>query len=99
MLLNNYLKLKRETLLLILLIVFSFLIRIPIIIILGDTTVENEWEFLLYNLINHKTLSFEQFDSFLLPNLLMPPLYAYYLYIFSFFNLESQSFVLLVLFS
>ena len=99
MLLNNYLKLKQETLLLILLIIFSLLVRIPIIIIFGDATIENEWESLLYNLVEHKTLSFEQFDSFLLPNLLMPPLYAYYLYIFSFFNLESQNFVLLILFS
>ena len=99
MLLNNYLKLKQENLLLILLIIFSFLIRIPVIIFLGDTSVENEWEFLLYNLINHKTLSFQQFDGFLLPNLLMPPLYAYYLYIFSFFNLESQNFIFLILFS
>ena len=81
MLLNNYLKLKQETLLLILLIVFSFLVRIPIVIILGDTTIENEWESLLHNLVNHKALSFEQFDNFLLPNLLMPPLFAYYLYI------------------
>ena len=99
MLLNNYLKLKQETLLLILLIIFSFLARIPIIIFLGDTSVENEWEFLLYNLVNHKTLSFEEFDGFLLPNLLMPPLYAYYLYILSFFNLENQNFILLILFS
>jgi len=99
MLLNNYLKLKQENLLLILLIIFSFFIRIPVIIFFGDTSVENEWEFLLYNLINHKTLSFEQFDGFLLPNLLMPPLYAYYLYIFSFLNLESQNFIFLVLFS
>ena len=99
MLLNNYLKLKQETLLLILLFIFSFFVRIPIIIFLGDTSVENEWEFLLYNLVNHKTLSFEEFDGFLLPNLLMPPLYAYYLYILSFFNLENQNFILLILFS
>ena len=35
MLLNNYLKLKQENLLLILLIIFSFLIRVPVIIFLG----------------------------------------------------------------
>ena len=99
MLLNNYLRLREETLLPVLLIIFSFLVRIPIIIIFGDPTIENEWEPLLYNLVNHKTLSFEQFDSFLLPNLLMPPLYAYYLYIFSFFSLEDQNFILLILFS
>ena len=51
MLLNNYLKLKQETSLLILLIIFSFLVRIPIIVILGDTTIDNEWE-TLQNKIN-----------------------------------------------
>ena len=63
MLLDNYLKLKQETLLLILLIIFSFLVRIHIIIIFGDAAIENEWESLLYNLVDNKTLSFEQFDS------------------------------------
>ena len=68
MLLNNYLKLKEENLLLILLIIFSFFIRLPVIIIFGDVTVENEWEPLLYNLVNHKILSFEKFGNFFLPN-------------------------------
>ena len=99
MLLNNYLKLKEETLLPILLIIFSFLVRVPVVIFFGDATIENEWEPLLYNLINHKTLSFEKFDDFLLPNLLMAPLYSYYLYIFSFFDLEGESFILLILLS
>ena len=97
--LNNYLKLRQETLLLILLVLFSLLIRVPVILITGDTTIENEWDPLLYNLINHKLLSLQEFDNFLLPNLLMPPLYAYYLYAFSFFNLEVQDFILLILFS
>ena len=108
--LNNFLEFKKkETLVLILLFLFSFLVRIPVIIILGDTVIENEWNWLLYNLINHKVLSLGEyaavgqgtitFDGFLLPNLWMPPLYAYYLYVFSFFNLENQSFVLLILFS
>ena len=108
--LNNFLEFKkRETLLLILLFLFSFFARIPIIIIFGDAGIENEWNWLLYNLINHKVLSLGEyaavgqgtitFDGFLLPNLWMPPLYAYYLYVFSFFNLENQNFVLLILFS
>jgi len=110
MYLNNFLELtKKETLVLILLFLFSFLVRIPVIIIVGDAAIENEWNWLLYNLINHKVLSLGEyataghgtitFDGFLLPNLWMPPLYAYYLYVFSFFNLENQNFVLLILFS
>ena len=99
MLLNNYFKIKEKTLLPVLLILFSLLIRLPVVIFFGDVTIENEWEPLLYNLINHKTLSFEKFGDFLLPNLLMAPLYSYYLYIFSFFDLKGESFILLILLS
>ena len=73
------------------------MIRIPIIFIFGDTSLENEWEILVHNLIIHGQLVYERFDEFLLPNLWMPPLYAYYIYIFSFFGLEGQNYVLLVL--
>ena len=100
MYLNNYQYLKnKETYLLIFLFLFSFLIRIPIIFIFGDASLEHEWEILVHNLIIHGQLVYERFDEFLLPNLWMPPLYAYYIYIFSFFGLESQNYVLLVLFS
>ena len=100
MYLNNYQYLKnKETYLLIFLFLFSFLIRIPIIFIFGDTSLEHEWEILVHNLIIHGQLVYERFDEFLLPNLWMPPLYAYYIYIFLFFGLESQNHVLLVLFS
>ena len=100
MYLNNYQYLKnKETYLLIFLFLFSFLIRIPIIFIFGDTSLENEWEILVHNLIIHGQLVYERFGEFLLPNLWMPPLYAYYIYIFSFFGLEGQNHVLLVLFS
>ena len=43
---------------------------------------------------------YQTFDNgFLLPNLWMPPLYAYYLYFFTFLNLENQNYILLILFS
>ena len=61
---NNFLELKkRETLLVILLFLFSFLARIPIIIIFGDSGIENEWSWLLYNLINHKVLSLGEYAA------------------------------------
>ena len=101
MLLYNYLKFKnnKETLLIILLFFSSLFVRMPVILILGDVTLENEWSILLYNMINHNTLSLQSFGEYLLPNLWLPPLYAYYLYLLSFFNFENQNFVLLVLFS
>jgi len=102
MYLNNYQYLKnKETVKLILLILFSLLIRIPVILIFGDSNLENEWGVLVNNLIINQTLAFDyldpELDKFLLPNVWMPPLYAYYLYFFSFFNLEQQQYIQLIL--
>ena len=95
---NDYLLLRRkETFVVILLVLFSAAVRIPIIFIFGDTSLENEWGILVTNLIINGTLSLKNLDGFLLPNLWMPPLYAYYIYFFSFFNLENQNFILLIL--
>jgi len=101
MLLYNYLKFRNNkgSLLIILLFFSSLFARIPVILILGDVTLENEWGVMLKNLVNHNTLSQQSFGEFLLPNLALPPLYAYYLYLLSFLNFENQNFVLLVLFS
>jgi len=97
---HNLIKINnKETFLILLLFFLSIFLRIPIILIFGDTTIEHEWNPLLYNLINHKILAVKEFNGFLLPNLLMPPLYAYYLYFFSFINFEVHNFILLVLFS
>jgi hypothetical protein len=93
---NQYLK-RKENLVILLLILFSATVRIPVILIYGDTHLENEWGILVNNLINHGTLALKNFNGFLLPNLWMPPLYAYYIYFFSFLNLENQSFILLIL--
>jgi len=97
---NNYkIITKKETTTVILLVLFSTFIRIPIVLMYGDTSLENEWATLFYNLSNYGTLAIKNFDGFLLPNLWMPPLYAYFIYIFSFFNLENENFILLILFS
>ena len=102
MFLNNYHHLKKkEFYTLVLLIIFSIFIRIPSIIIFGDTSLDNEWGVLVNNLVNHGTLAINyqnyNLHQHLLPNVFMPPLYAYYLYILSFFNLESQNYIYLVL--
>ena len=102
MYLNNYQYLKKTlNTKFILLIFLSILIRIPVILIYGDTSLENEWKVLVNNLIINKTLAFDYLDptldKFLLPNIWMPPLYAYYLYAFSFFGLEQDQYILLIL--
>ena len=97
--LNNFLKLNQDASSLLILIVISFLARLPVIIFYGDSSTENEWTTLLHYLVNHNILALQEFDNFILPNLLMPPLYAYYLYAFTFLNYEVNNFVLLILFS
>ena len=90
---------KNETNLLIFLILFSIFIRIPAISIFGDISLDNEWKIIVENLIEHKKFALKNFDKFFLPNLTMPPLYAFYLYFFSIFNLEEQNYIQLILLS
>ena len=60
MYLNNYQYLKnKETVKLILLILFSLLIRIPVILIFGDTSLVNEWKDLVHTLITHGKLVYD----------------------------------------
>jgi 4-amino-4-deoxy-L-arabinose transferase-like glycosyltransferase len=104
MYLNNYQYLKNQlNIKIIFLILFSILIRIPVILLTGDTILENEWGDIVNNLIINKTLSFNYNDpdlnKFLLPNVWMPPLYAYYLYFFSFLNLDEHNYVQVILLS
>ena len=104
MFLKNYHYLKnKEIYLLTLLILFSFFIRVPVIFLYGDIALENEWLILVNNLTNHGILAFDYHDQnlakYLFPNLYMPPLYAYYVYVFLAFGLESQNYILTILFS
>ena len=104
MYLHKYQHLKKnKTFIIFFLFVFSLIIRIPIISYFGDTNLENEWRILVYNLIQHQTLAYHFYDvsleKFLFPSAFMPPLYAYYLYLFSFLNLEVSDYIQLVLFS
>ena len=102
---------NKETNILILLVLFSIAIRIPGLFIFGDTDLQYEWRFLVNNLIEFKQLAWKDCEfaysttkvcldkNFLLPNLWMPPLYAYYLYFFTFLNLENQNYIFTILFS
>jgi len=100
MLVKKYQQLfNKEITLIFLLFLLSFQIRIPIILIYGDTSLDHEWKHLVGNLIENGRLVYESFDGILLPNLWMPPLYAYYLYIFSFIGLNYENYIFLILLS
>ena len=59
----------------------SFVSRIIIAYLYGDRELENEWMVLIENLYLNSTLSLLKFDDFFLPNLWMPPMYAYFGYL------------------
>ena len=105
MYLNSFQHLKnKETYLLIFLFLFSFLIRIPTVFIFGDIGLENEWKILVGYLTDYGKLysilpSLVDAGDFLTPNVFMPPLYAFYLYFFKFFNFNNEIYILVVLFS
>ena len=70
MYLENYQHLKNnESYKLVLIILLSILARIPIILLYGDTGLENEWKVLVNNLIDNKILAFDylnpELDEFL----------------------------------
>jgi len=91
---------KKKITILFFLFISSLVFRIPIIILFGDTNLEYEWLNLVNNLVLHGQLVWQTFDNgFLLPNSWMPPLYAYYLFFFTFFNLEHHNYITLILFS
>ena len=94
----QYLK-KKETKYLILLAAISIFVRIPVVLIYGDTTIDNEWKEIVNNLIHHGEFAYRKFDDFFLPNIYMPPLYPFYLYFFTLFHLENENYILIVLFS
>ena len=100
MYLNNYQHLKnKETYLLFFLFLFSFLIRIPVIFIFGDTRLDNEWGIIVNNLTDYGKFSLVNFGDFFAPSLFMPPLYAFYLYFFKIFHFNNEIYIQVVLFS
>ena len=81
-----------------LLIALSFVIRLISIYFFHDTKIDNEWGILLNNLIQFKTLSFYTFNNSPLPSVLMPPLYAYFLYFIKIISFEKINYLSLLIF-
>ena len=79
------------------LLIITVLFRLPLIEIYGDTSLEYEWTKLVRNLVESKQLVWKTIDGFMLPNLWVPPLYAYFIYFFSFFGLEGENLILYVI--
>ena len=87
-----------KILLILTIIIISLIVRIPAIHLFGDQSLQNEWLILVNNLVNHGEFSFRNFGNFYVPNLYMPPLYAWFLYIFKLLNLSNENYINLILY-
>jgi len=88
-----------QKLLFLTIIIIALIIRIPIIYFFSDIQLQNEWFVLVKNLTNHGEFSFRNFGDFYIPNLFMPPLYAWFLYLFKIFNLNNENYISLILYT
>ena len=80
------------------LISVSLLIRILTVYFIKDTHVEYEWNILLNNLIEHKSYSLRSFNGELVPSVLIPPLYAFFLYFIHVISFLKDSYFLYLVF-
>ena len=64
----------------------------------GDTSIDMEWKIIYQNLINYGEFSYHEIKGKRLPTVYMPPLYAYFIYSFSFLGLDELTTTKLILF-
>jgi len=71
----------------------GFLLRAISIFLFRDVTIDNEWGILLKNLEENDILSVRIIQGQLVPNVFMPPLYAFFLFIIKKFFLDLNIFL------
>ncbi len=80
------------------LLFISTLIKIIFSYYFGDDLIEKEWGIINYNLINFGEFSYYLINGERIPTIYMPPLYSYFLYLFSFLELSEFVTVKIILF-
>lgn len=84
-------KIKRKDFILSTIILISLSLRILSIVFYGDDEIANEWGDILRNLKEKNILSIRDINGVPVPNIFMPPLYAFFLYFINFFFTNSDS--------
>ena len=84
---------------LVLILVFSFLLRLLAIMIFRDLKVDNEWGILLDNLETSGILSVHSIQGTQVPNIFMPPLYPFFLYSIKIFFRDIDTFLWVIQFT
>ncbi len=80
-------------------IVIALIVRIPIVYFFGDNNLQNEWLTIVNNLFDHGKFSFRSFDGYYVPNMYMPPLYAWFLFVPKILNLSIENYIGLILYT
>ncbi len=81
------------------LIVFSLLLRLLVVYFTKETHIEHEWNILLDNLIKYKSFSFYNFDNELIPSVIVPPMYSFFLYLIKIItNFEENNLLYSIIF-
>lgn len=75
----------------------SIILRMLLLNEYGDTTLDNEWGTLFFNLKHNNILAFRSFDDVLLPTVYMPPLYIYFIYVVDFLIFNEEYLVTTIL--
>ena len=63
------------------LIIFAIASRLLAIFYFGDTKIDNEWGVILSNLEKHRVFAFRSLSGEFIPNIFMPPLYPFFLFL------------------
>lgn len=74
----------------------TLIARIVCIFFYGDNSIDNEWKILLINLKENNILSIRDINGEPVPNIFMPPLYPYFLYVIKIFFNNEQAFLMAV---
>ena len=76
-----------------LVLLLGFIVRAIVIYLFGDTQIDKEWGAMLYNLEHNQILSSRSINGVPVPNLFMPPLYAWFLFLIKFFVSDFNLFL------
>jgi hypothetical protein len=76
-----------------LVLLLGFIVRAIVIYLFGDTQIDKEWGAMLYNLEHNQILSSRSINGVPVPNLFMPPLYAWFLFLIKFFVSDLNLFL------
>ena len=74
-------------------LLLSLIARAIVIYLFGDSQIDKEWGAMLYNLEHNQILSSRSVNGVPVPNLFMPPLYAWFLFSIKYFISDFNLFL------